>query len=315
MKVLITGAAGFIGYHTAKHLSENGYYVVGIDNLSPPHADFKKERLERLAGIEVFNADIRDKISLRQVFEIHSDFSVIIHLAAQAGLESSIKDPTGHLQTNVIGFQNVLDLIKEYNPKAHLIYASSSSIYGDNSHPISIYGVSKITNEMMAHVYGEAYGIPNTGLRFYTVYGPWGRPDMSIYKFVDAIMEERPVELFNMGENERDFTYIDDVVDSIELSILRDIEATPTAMYDIGTTKTISMAKCVSIIEKLLGRKSKKWLDVAKTGDIIRNCATISRAEDELGYKPKVDFNEGLKRFIQWYLWYKNERLLEEDSK
>ena len=316
MKVIITGAAGFIGFHTAKHLLENGFEVIGLDNFDPYYdVKYKQERVDRLPGMEFHAIDITDTQALRQVLDLHSDFSAIVHLAAQAGVEHSFNDPKKYIDVNITGFQNILDGMREVNPDAHLVYASSSSIYGDVDHPKSLYGVTKIANEMTAFIYADTFGLPSTGLRFFTVYGPWGRPDMAIYKFVDAIMEDRPVELFNMGNNERDFTYIDDVVDAIELALLRDTDSDPFAIYDIGTEYPIQLHKVIAIIEKTLGRKAKKWLDVAKKGDIISTCASIEKAEDELGYKPKVRFEEGIKRFVQWYQWYKNEHLVEEDSK
>ncbi len=315
MKLLITGVAGFIGYHTAKHFLDNGFAVVGIDNFDPYYdVEIKRDRIERLPGLEFITTDILDPTSIRQVFEDHRDFSAIIHLAAQPGVESSIKNPHKTIDVNIKGFQNILDLLLEFNPTAHLIYASSSSVYGDDDAPKSLYGVSKIVNELLANMFAANHGIASTGLRFHTVYGPWGRPDMSVYRFVDAMMKDKPVELFNMGENFRDFTFVDDVVDAIELALFRDIESEPVLVYDIGTGESTSMLELVRIIEKTVGRKAKKWLDIAKTGDIIKTCANIEPAEDELGFKPKVSLPHGIKQFVQWYLWYTNEHLMEKDS-
>lgn len=315
MKILITGVAGFIGYHTAKHLLDNGYAVVGLDNFDPYYdVQLKRDRIDRLPGLEFYNTDILNLPELRQVFENHSDFSAIIHLAALPGVEGSFRNAHKTIDVNIKGFQNILDLLLEINPVAHLVYASSSSVYGDEDTPKSPYGVSKLSNELMAAVYAQAYGIASTGLRFHTVYGPWGRPDMAIYKFVDAIMAGRHIELYNMGENERDFTFVDDAVNSIELALSRDIESDPQLVYDIGSGQATQMLELIRIIEKTVGRKAKKYLDVAKKGDIIKTCASIEPAEDELGYRPTIDLAHGVKQFVQWYLWYTNEHLLEKDS-
>ncbi len=324
MKILITGVAGFIGYHLAKTLINADYDVVGIDNLNSYYdLDLKRARLVDLKNIKFsfYKVDICNQKKLKNIFSKNS-FDVIIHLAAQAGVRYSIENPQEYIQSNINGFFNILELSRNNNIK-HLIFASSSSIYGQNENssfeesqitdfPKNLYAASKKSNELIAYSYSSLFKLPCTGLRFFTVYGPWGRPDMAYFKFVKNIYDGKPIEIFGQGKMYRDFTYIDDIVDGI-LKVLNNgppicsdrnkkiLNKTPWEIYNLGNNKSVSLEKFVNIIEVLTEKKATKtYLDL-QLGDMKSTLANISKAQKKLNFNPQTSIEVGLFKFIEWY--------------
>lgn len=332
MKVLITGVAGFIGFHLANLLLSDNHQIIGIDNLNDYYDQTLKE--DRLAILRkqrnfVFHkVDLKDKPSLDQIFETTKP-DYVVNLAAQAGVRYSITNPYAYLDSNLIGFMNILEACRSY-PVKHLLYASSSSVYGGNKivpfstshnvdHPVSLYAATKKANELMAHTYSHLYKIPTTGLRFFTVYGPYGRPDMAYFTFVQDILAGKPIKVFNHGEMERDFTYIDDIVESISLLITkvpiadenwdekRDTISTsfaPYKIYNIGNNDPVNLMRFISILEDQLGKKAEKVFLDMQPGDVIKTYADVSDLERDIGFKPGTSIEEGLGRFISWYKRY-----------
>jgi UDP-glucuronate 4-epimerase len=324
MKILVTGAAGFIGYHLAKNLIKNNFNVVGIDNLNSYYdINLKNKRLDNLKKLNLnfHEIDICNKEVLEELF-LKNNFDVVIHLAAQAGVRYSIENPQEYLQSNINGFFNVLELSR-HNKIKHLIFASSSSIYGENKNttfdenqvsdtPKNLYAASKKSNELMSYSYSSLFKLPCTGLRFFTVYGPWGRPDMAYFKFVKNIYDGKPIEIFGQGKMYRDFTYIDDIIDGI-LKILKNgypiknykvfpnFHKTPWEVYNLGNNKSVSLEKFIDTIELLTGKKAKKiYLDF-QPGDMKYTLANISRAQNNFNYNPQTSITEGLLKFVEWY--------------
>ena len=324
MKILITGVAGFIGYHLAKSLINADYDIVGIDNLNSYYdLDLKKARLAYLKKIKLSfcEVDICNQKKLKNIFSKNS-FDVIIHLAAQAGVRHSIDNPKEYIQSNINGFFNILELSRNNNIK-HFIFASSSSIYGENENPSfeetqitdspkNLYAASKKSNELISYSYSNLFKLPCTGLRFFTVYGPWGRPDMAYFKFVKNIYDEKPIEIFGKGKMYRDFTYIDDIVDGI-LKILNNgppiqnaknnkiLNNTPWEIYNLGNNKSVSLEKFVNTIEMLTEKKATKiYLDL-QPGDMKSTLANISKAQNKLNFNPKTSIEDGLFKFVEWY--------------
>ena len=324
MKILITGVAGFIGYHLAKSLINADYDIVGIDNLNSYYdLDLKMARLANLKKIKLsfYEVDICNQKKLKNIFSKNS-FDVIIHLAAQAGVRYSIENPKEYIQSNINGFFNILELSRNYNIK-HFIFASSSSIYGENENPSfeetqitdspkNLYAASKKSNELISYAYSSLFKLPCTGLRFFTVYGPWGRPDMAYFKFVKNIFDEKPIEIFGQGKMYRDFTYIDDIVEGI-LKILNNgppiqsaknnkiLNNTPWEIYNLGNNKLVSLEKFVNIIEILTGKKATKiYLDM-QPGDMQSTLANISKAQNKMNFNPQTSIEDGLFKFIEWY--------------
>ena len=320
-KLLITGAAGFIGYHLAKKLINNNYHIIGIDNLNDYYDPaLKKARLNNLiknSNFEFHQIDFTQNNTLIPIFK-KNKFDHVIHLGAQAGVRYSITNPQFYIDTNISGFLNILENCKNHKVK-NIIYASSSSIYGINENlpfsendmtdsQISMYGVSKKTNELMAHAYSNLYGLKTIGLRFFTVYGPWGRPDMALFIFTKAIIENKKIELFNEGNHTRSFTYISDIVEPIhrlikinesEQNILNSNE-----ILNIGGAETVKLLRFIDIIEKYIGRKAKIILKPMQQGDVKETNADISKLERITKYVPQVNIEEGIKRFIDWYKKY-----------
>ncbi len=327
-KILLTGCAGFIGFHTSKRLLQSGYEVVGLDNLSPLYNEGLKDArlaiLSNLAGFQFMRGDIADIRCVGELFAQHK-FGPVVHLAAQAGVRYSLENPHLYVQSNVVGFVN---LIEEARKKqvSHFVFASSSSVYGANKkipfaekdnvdHPVSLYAATKKGNELIAHVYAHLYGLPVTGLRFFTVYGPWGRPDMAIFKFCKAILEGTPIEVYNNGHMSRDFTYIDDVVEGV----LRTIEKLPTSepdndessavspkyrIYNIGNNQPVQLTKLIEIIEEKIGKKATiKWLPM-QPGDVPVTYADIDALTNTVGYRPHTPIEEGVSRFVDWFRQY-----------
>lgn len=339
MKILVTGAAGFIGFHTAHRLVEQGHQVIGLDNLNDYYAvSLKLARLAAL-GIDIFSlreapvstliqstlhpglrfvkADLTDKPSIDNLFATQ-EFEVVINLAAQAGVRYSIENPYAYIQSNVTGFLNILEACRHW-PVRHLVYASSSSIYGLNEKvpyteedktdsPVSLYAATKKSNELMAHAYGKLYGIPTTGLRFFTVYGPWGRPDMAPCLFLSAIAEGRPIRVFNHGKMFRDFTYIDDIVTGVcavaESTPTPDNHGVPAKIYNIGNSHPVALMDFIQAIEKAAGREAVKEYTDMQPGDVYQTYADTTALERDFNYKPDTPLQEGIDRFYAWYKEY-----------
>lgn len=319
-KVILTGAAGFIGSHLAKRLLENGCEVVGIDNINDYYdVNLKYHRLEQLKEHENFTfirCDISDKEKVNEIFA-EQKADVVVNLAAQAGVRYSIENPQAYIDSNVIGFFNILEACRS-NPVKHLVYASSSSVYGNSDkipfsvddrvdNPISLYAATKKTNELMAYTYSHLFGIPATGLRFFTVYGPAGRPDMAYFSFTKKILAGEPIKLFNYGELERDFTYIADIVEGIMNiipSIPEEKNGARAKVYNIGNNKPVALKEFVAALEEAIGEKAKIEYLPMQPGDVYRTYADISELEKDFGFKPQTDIRTGLKKFAEWYREY-----------
>ncbi|MCO6441278.1 MAG: NAD-dependent epimerase [Nitrococcus mobilis] len=332
MKFLVTGAAGFIGYHVAKYLLDRGREVVGLDNLNDYYdVDLKLARLARIEDRDRFRfvrLDVAERDGMAALFR-HERFDRVIHLAAQAGVRYSIEDPHAYVDSNVVGFMNVLEGCR-HNGVGHLVYASTSSVYGANtqmpfaehqnvSHPLAIYAATKRANELMAHSYSHLFQLPTTGLRFFTVYGPWGRPDMALFKFTRAILEGRPIEVYNYGHHKRDFTYVDDIVEGVVRACDKVAAADPTwrsdhpnpatahapfRLYNIGNSRPVELLKYIEVLEDCLGRKADKQLLPMQPGDVADTWADVSALSDEVGYQPKTPVEVGVERFVEWYQAY-----------
>jgi len=331
-KILVTGAAGFIGFHLSKQLLESGEIVVGIDNLNDYYdVKLKKARLRILRKYENFSftkLDIKNRNRMDTLFEDHL-FDIVIHLAAQAGVRYSIENPYAYIDSNIMGFMNILEGCR-YKGVQHLIFASSSSVYGANTlmpfsihhnvdHPISLYAATKKANELMAHVYSSLYKVPCTGLRFFTVYGPWGRPDMALFSFTKAILEESYIDVFNYGKMKRDFTYIDDIVEGV-VRIMERIPETnpgwdgkapdpgtsfaPYRIYNIGNNSPVGLMEFISTIEKCLGKEAKKNFLPMQPGDVPATYADIDDLMKTVGFRPSTPIEEGIRKFVDWYKKY-----------
>jgi len=311
MKILLTGAAGFIGFHTSLFLLKKNIHVFGVDNMNDYYdVELKKRRLEILNSYENFNflkANLEDVDKIELVFK-NNEITHVINLAAQAGVRYSLTNPQAYISSNIEGFVNILELSHKYKIKK-LVYASSSSVYGDSKKmpssendktdsQISLYGATKKSNELMAHAYFKLYGLESVGLRFFSVYGPWGRPDMALFLFTDAIVKDRPINVFNKGEMQRDFTYIDDIVLGIHnsLSLIK-----PFDIYNLGNNETVELLHLINLIEKNLGKTAEMKLLPMQKGDIQKSFADIDKALKDLNYKPSVSIEKGVKEFINWY--------------
>lgn len=320
MKILVTGVAGFIGFHTARRLCGDGHHVIGIDNLNSYYSvELKQARLSQLATCDNFQfqcLDVADKQALLDIFADNA-FDQVVHLAAQAGVRYSIDHPDVYAQSNLVGFLNVLEACRAHRP-AHLIYASSSSVYGLNERlpyattdpvdqPVSFYAATKRANELMAHAYSHLYGIPTTGLRFFTVYGPWGRPDMAPFKFTDAILNGRPIDVYNDGAMSRDFTYIDDIVEGlVRLLPLppTDQAGVPNKVYNIGFGSPVRLLQFIECIEEALGTRAIKHFLPLQSGDVVNTWADTRELEARVGFRPQVSVPVGVQAFVHWYRNY-----------
>ena len=330
--ILVTGAAGFIGFHLCKSLTKKGYRVIGLDNLNNYYnPQLKYDRLKEL-GIEQEEADrfnrisksfseknfqfirlnIEDRENLLILFEKYK-FVKVINLAAQAGVRYSIENPAAYIDSNLVGFANLLECCRN-NEVKHLIYASSSSVYGQNKkvpfsvednvdYPISLYAATKKSNELMAYTYSHLYGIATTGLRFFTVYGPWGRPDMAMFLFTDAIINNKSIKVFNNGNQERDFTYIDDIVDGL-VKVIESQPYTEYALYNIGNSKPVNLLKFIKEIEQKIGKSAKKQMLPMQPGDVERTWADVESLKRDFGYQPETDISYGVEKFVNWYKSY-----------
>ena len=335
-KVLITGAAGFIGFHLAERLLDSGYHVTGVDNLNPYYdVRLKKDRLAILAPFENFEfhkIDLSDKKGLEKIFG-NTSFDVVVNLAAQAGVRYSLTNPNAYVDSNISGFVNILECCRHshaYGVIKHLVFASSSSVYGANTkmpfsvhdnvdHPVSLYAASKKSNELMAHTYSHLFQLPCTGLRFFTVYGPWGRPDMALFLFTKAILAGKPIKVFNHGKMKRDFTYIDDIVEGVIRVMGRLPEPNPKwsgdapdpatsyapyKLYNIGNNNPVKLMEFIAVIEKALGKKAKKEFLDLQPGDVPATYADIDDLIKDVGFKPETPIETGIERFIAWYKDY-----------
>ena len=331
-KILVTGAAGFIGFHLARRLLQKGETVVGLDNLNPYYDVTLKEArlalLEKNGAFRFVRADVADRKAMAALFESER-FDIVVHLAAQAGVRYSLENPHAYVESNLVGFMNVLEGCRHRDVR-HLIFASSSSVYGANTrtpfsvhdnvdHPLSLYAATKKANELMAHTYASLYGLPCTGLRFFTVYGPWGRPDMALFLFTRAILEGRPIDVFNEGRMERDFTYIDDIVEGVARIMERipapdaawngahpdpAISFAPYRLYNIGNNRPVALMDFIAILEGHLGREAKKNFLPMQAGDVPATFADVDDLMADTDFKPATPIEEGIGRFVAWYREY-----------
>ncbi len=316
MRILLTGAAGFIGFHVSRALLEKGYGVIGVDNLNPYYdPKLKEARLSILREYDNFNFVKLDLADFDPLFQLSQkeEVEVICNLAAQAGVRYSLVDPFSYGRSNLMGFLNILEVARRLNIK-NLVYASSSSVYGKNStlpysvdqrvdNPVSIYAATKRSNELMAYSYHHLYGIPCIGLRYFTVYGPWGRPDMALFLFVDAMLKKRPIKVFNYGKMRRDFTYIDDIVQGTVAAIERPMGY---EIFNLGNSNSVNLMDFIKIIEEELGMEAEKEFLPLQPGDVVETKADIGRSKDLLGFEPRVDLRTGIRRFLAWYRSYFN---------
>ena len=331
--ILVTGAAGFIGYHVSRYLLERGDRVVGIDNLNDYYSvKLKEDRLAQLRPYDAFRFERIDLVEgdrLARLFAEES-FDRVIHLAAQAGVRYSLENPNAYIQSNLVGFGHILEACRHHDIE-HLVYASSSSVYGSNTkmpfsvadrvdHPVSLYAATKKANELMAHTYSHLYHLPTTGLRFFTVYGPWGRPDMALYLFTEAIVEGRPIRVFNHGKMQRDFTYIDDVVEGVVRTCDRPAEPNPDwngagpdagssrapyRIYNIGNHTPVELGYFIKVLEKALGMEAQKEYLPMQPGDVPATYADVEALTQAVGFAPKTPIEEGIARFVDWYRRYR----------
>ena len=332
MKILVTGAAGFIGFHLTQRLLKQGDEVVGLDNLNDYYDVRLKEArlrlLEAYPDFRMVRASLEDRQTVAQLFS-DERFDMVVNLAAQAGVRYSLQNPHAYIDSNIVGFMNVLEGCR-YTAVKHLVYASSSSVYGANTtvpfsvhhsvdHPVSLYAATKKSNELMAHTYAHLFGLPVTGLRFFTVYGPWGRPDMAYFSFTKAILEGRPIDVFNHGRMQRDFTYIDDIVEGV-VRILGHIPRpaptwdaarpdpatsnAPYRLYNIGNNQPVELGYFIEVLEACLGRKAHKNMLSIQAGEVLVTCADVADLMQAVGFRPATALPEGLERFVEWYLGY-----------
>jgi UDP-glucuronate 4-epimerase len=335
MNILVTGAAGFIGFHLTRRLLAEGFHVIGIDNMNDYYdVQLKKDRLKLLEGnahFEYYQLDLSDRDRLYQLFEDKS-IPIVINLAAQAGVRFSLSNPHSYVTSNLVGFVNILEVCRHYSV-GHLIYASSSSVYGANilipfstkhsvDHPVSLYAASKKANELMAHTYSHLFQIPTTGLRFFTVYGPWGRPDMAYYSFTKDIIEENTIKVFNNGDMRRDFTYIDDIVEGIVRLLVQppkynsewdrvnpdpSSSYAPYKVYNIGNNNPVRLMDFINVLEKLIGKKAKMEFLPMQAGDVKETYADITDLNKDVGFYPTTSIEDGLAQFVNWYKLYSNK--------
>lgn len=330
-KILVTGAAGFIGAHLSKRLLVDGHSVIGIDNMNHYYdIGLKRDRMKHLMGakVKMYEEDISDTETMHSIFKIEKP-DVVVNLAAQAGVRHSLEYPHEYIKSNIDGFLNILEECRSGGVK-HLIYASSSSVYGANStpifkttdnidHPLSLYAATKKSNELMAHTYSHLYQLPTTGLRFFTVYGPWGRPDMALFKFTEAILKDKPIDIYNYGDMGRDFTYVNDIAESVARLVDKPAapdknwdgsepdpssSRAPYKIYNIGSNHPISLMKFIKIIEKCTGRKAKKNYVAMQPGDVKSTHADVQKLYKEIEFKPETNIEEGIEAFVKWYKDY-----------
>jgi UDP-glucuronate 4-epimerase len=324
--ILITGCAGFIGFHLAKRLLVNNYFIIGVDNINSYYdVDLKKARLQLLKEHENFSfvlASLEDREAIENVFA-KNKIDIVINLAAQAGVRYSLENPYAYTQSNIVGFMNILECCRRHRID-HLLYASSSSVYGANGnvpfslgdkvdHPVSLYAATKKANELMAFTYSHLYDLPTTGLRFFTVYGPWGRPDMSYFKFTKAILKGESIQVFNGGNMKRDFTYVDDIVEAIfilldkkpeRIQVPTILSHAPYKIYNLGNNQPVELMQFISVIEEKLGKRAIKEFLPMQAGDVTMTYADIAELEKDTGFKPTTSIKDGIGKFVDWYKDY-----------
>ena len=333
-RILVTGAAGFIGFHLSKRLIADGNQVFGLDNLNDYYdVRLKQARLAQLEDLPNFSfvkMGLEEREALHKLFD-SGKFDTVVNLAAQAGVRYSLTNPYAYIDSNICGFINILEGCRHYGVK-HLVYASSSSVYGANTtmpfsvhhnvdHPVSLYAATKKANELMAHTYSSLYGIPTTGLRFFTVYGPWGRPDMALFLFTKAILEGHPIDVFNNGRMRRDFTFVDDIVEGVARVIGNIPQAdsswssaepdpgtsfAPYKIYNIGNNKPVELMRFIEVLEQCLGRQAVKNLLPLQAGDVPATYADVDDLMKDVGFRPATSIEEGIRRFVEWYREYYN---------
>lgn len=331
-KILVTGAAGFIGYHLCERLLGDGHEVIGLDNLNDYYdVTLKQARLDRLMGRSGFRfvrLDLADRDGMAELFA-RERFTRVVNLGAQAGVRYSLTNPHAYIDSNLVGFINILEGCRHHQVE-HLVYASSSSVYGANTrmpfsihdnvdHPVSLYAASKKANELMAHTYSHLYGLPTTGLRFFTVYGPWGRPDMALFLFTKAILAGQPIDVFNHGRMQRDFTYIDDIIEGVTRVTFRTAapntgwngdapdpgtSAAPYRLYNIGNNNPVELLDMIGLLEKELGRQAQKNLMPLQPGDVPATYADVDDLMRDTGFRPATPLEEGIRKFVAWYREY-----------
>jgi len=331
-QVLVTGAAGFIGFHLSKRLIADGYSVTGLDNLNDYYeVSLKQSRLNLLrakANFTFAQVDLKDKAVIDQLFNDNA-FNYVVHLAAQAGVRYSLTNPYAYLDSNLTGFLNILEACRHHEPE-HLVYASSSSVYGANKkmpfsvhdnvdHPISLYAATKKANELMAHTYSSLYNLPTTGLRFFTVYGPYGRPDMALFLFTKAIIEGKPIDVYNQGKMKRDFTYVDDIVEGIVRLLPKAPKRDPSwdgkhpdpassfapyKVFNIGNNQPVELLRFIEVLEEKIGKKAIKNFMPIQPGDVMETYADIDALEEAVGFRPTTSIEEGIGKFVDWYKEY-----------
>ena len=337
MSILLTGSAGFIGFHLSRRLLERGEEVVGVDSLNPYYDPALKAArlaiLEGHAGYRHARIDLADRDAMAALFT-ETRPSAVVNLAAQAGVRYSLEKPEAYVDANVVGFLNVLEGCRAVQPK-HLVYASTSSVYGANgklpfnvhdgaNHPITLYAATKLANEAMAHSYAHLFSIPSTGFRFFTVYGPWGRPDMALFKFTDAILNGRPIDVYGRGQMQRDFTYVDDIVDGLVAAIDRPATVNPAwdplnpdpatsgvapwRILNLGNARRVELMRYIEVLEEKLGRKAELNLMPMQPGDVARTEADVEETREAIGYAPTTPVEVGVGRFVDWYLEYYGAR-------
>lgn len=323
MTVLVTGAAGFIGYHVCKALVERGDKVLGVDNINDYYdTELKKNRIKQLTGRNGFSfeqLDITSEANLATAASTYGPIKRVVHLAAQAGVRHSIDNPMSYIQANLVGHATIVELCRRSDQIDHLVYASSSSVYGGNTklpfaiedrvdRPLSLYAATKKADELMSHAYSHLYDLPQTGLRFFTVYGPWGRPDMAMWKFTKAILAGEPIRVFNHGDMKRDFTYIDDIVAGILASLdnppVRTNGAAPYRLYNIGNHRSEPLLKLIEILEEAIGQKAERLLEPMQPGDVKESFADIDDIRRDVGYEPTTPIEVGVPKFVDWYRSY-----------
>lgn len=326
MTILLTGAAGFIGFHVSKALLSRDEEVIGVDNINDYYdIRLKKARLaelEKYRGFSFKKVDISEHELMKSVVVGRKDIKYVIHLAAQPGVRYSIQNPFAYARANLLGHMSILEICRNLSNLEHLVYASSSSVYGGNKKvpfsvsdptdtPVSLYAATKKADELMSHCYGHLYGFPQTGLRFFTVYGPWGRPDMAIYIFCNAISAGKPIFVFNNGDMKRDFTYIDDIVDGV----IKCVESPPNScrgeppcvLYNIGNEKSEPLMRLIQVLETSIGKKAEVKFKPMQLGDIKETFADISAIRNNLGYQPKTSIDIGIPKFVDWFRKYEKE--------
>jgi UDP-glucuronate 4-epimerase len=330
--ILVTGTAGFIGFHLTRRLLNDGHRVIGFDNVNDYYAtSLKRDRLAQIPPSDRFQfveADLVDRSRLERIF-VDQRIDRVVHLAAQAGVRYSIENPHAYIESNIVGFMNILESCRHHHVE-HLVYASSSSVYGATGaapfsehraadHPVSLYAATKRSNELMAHTYSHLYGLPATGLRFFTVYGPWGRPDMALFLFTQAILEDKPIKVFNHGKMQRDFTYVDDIVEGI-VRVLHHVPApqpdwdraladpatsyAPHRVYNIGNSNPVELLTFIQILEQAIGKPARKEMLPFQPGDVPATHADMADLERDVDFRPRTSLEEGVSRFVAWYRDY-----------